>query len=253
MCRLRTSASCGGGIPRPHEHETEPHISQVTTDDLLVRNDGCHPVHGDGWESYGCHLVHRVLARDGVGWTLSLLRRASEWDLLFTRAGGSPGGGWGAPGHRRNSGAVSVGRRAVKVRGRHGTHRATAWPERPCLPLARHRPVISRCRVRVPSAGEPDLGRRSNAITLWLSGHQASRQAPHSATDVMGLAIVHSGARVPAVMPSRRSPPRRGRCASGRSQAGYHCRCPDRRSSRRTAPGGIGDGESAGTGVHRGS
>src|SRR5215204_1765841 len=36
MCRLRTSASCGGGIPRPHEHETEPHISQVTTDDLLV-------------------------------------------------------------------------------------------------------------------------------------------------------------------------------------------------------------------------
>src|SRR5436190_23751800 len=35
MCRLRTSASCGGGIPRPHEHETEPHISQVTTDDLL--------------------------------------------------------------------------------------------------------------------------------------------------------------------------------------------------------------------------
>ena len=36
MCRLRTSASCGGDIPRPHEHETEPHISQVTTDDLLV-------------------------------------------------------------------------------------------------------------------------------------------------------------------------------------------------------------------------
>jgi hypothetical protein len=35
--RLRTSASCGGGIPGPHEHETEPHISQVTTDDLLVR------------------------------------------------------------------------------------------------------------------------------------------------------------------------------------------------------------------------
>src|SRR5215207_10013592 len=36
MCRLRTSASCGGGLPRPQEHETEPHISQVTTDDLLV-------------------------------------------------------------------------------------------------------------------------------------------------------------------------------------------------------------------------
>src|SRR5215204_6054303 len=36
MCRLRTSASCGGGIPRPHEHETKPHISQVTTDDLLA-------------------------------------------------------------------------------------------------------------------------------------------------------------------------------------------------------------------------
>src|SRR6266540_1726598 len=35
MCRLRTSASCSGGIPRPHEHETEPHISQVTTDELL--------------------------------------------------------------------------------------------------------------------------------------------------------------------------------------------------------------------------
>src|SRR6266536_1857257 len=26
----------GGGIPRPHQHETEPHISQVTTDELLV-------------------------------------------------------------------------------------------------------------------------------------------------------------------------------------------------------------------------
>src|SRR6266498_2520284 len=36
MCRLRTSASCSGGIPRPHEHETEPHISQVTTDELLA-------------------------------------------------------------------------------------------------------------------------------------------------------------------------------------------------------------------------
>jgi hypothetical protein len=36
MCRLRTSASCGGGIPGPHEHETQPHISQVTTDELLV-------------------------------------------------------------------------------------------------------------------------------------------------------------------------------------------------------------------------
>src|SRR6266487_5065972 len=29
-------ASCGGGIPRPHEHETKPHISQVTTDELLA-------------------------------------------------------------------------------------------------------------------------------------------------------------------------------------------------------------------------
>src|SRR5919197_3872583 len=37
MCRVRTSASCSGGIPRPHEHETEPHISQVTTDELLGR------------------------------------------------------------------------------------------------------------------------------------------------------------------------------------------------------------------------
>jgi uncharacterized protein DUF4357 len=37
---LRTSASCGGGIPRPHEHETEPHISQVTTDELLVPAGG---------------------------------------------------------------------------------------------------------------------------------------------------------------------------------------------------------------------
>src|SRR5215212_11627769 len=36
MCRLRTSASCSGGLPGPHEHETEPHISQVTTDELLA-------------------------------------------------------------------------------------------------------------------------------------------------------------------------------------------------------------------------
>src|SRR6266540_2044405 len=35
MCRLRTSASCSGGIPGPHQHETEPHISQLTTDELL--------------------------------------------------------------------------------------------------------------------------------------------------------------------------------------------------------------------------
>src|SRR5215218_10079808 len=35
-CRLRTSASCGGGLPGPHEHETEPPHSQVTTDELLV-------------------------------------------------------------------------------------------------------------------------------------------------------------------------------------------------------------------------
>src|SRR6266511_721978 len=35
-CRLRTSASCGGGLPGPHEHETEPQIPQVTTDELLV-------------------------------------------------------------------------------------------------------------------------------------------------------------------------------------------------------------------------
>src|SRR5215212_9000609 len=38
MCRLRTSASCSGGLPGPHEHETEPHISQVTTDELLARH-----------------------------------------------------------------------------------------------------------------------------------------------------------------------------------------------------------------------
>src|SRR5215218_1661288 len=36
MCRLRTSASCGGGFPGPHEHETEPYIPQVTTDEPLV-------------------------------------------------------------------------------------------------------------------------------------------------------------------------------------------------------------------------
>jgi hypothetical protein len=35
-CRLRTSASYIGGIPGPHEHETEPHIPQVTTDELLA-------------------------------------------------------------------------------------------------------------------------------------------------------------------------------------------------------------------------
>jgi hypothetical protein len=33
---LRTSASYIGGIPGPHEHETEPHIPQVTTDELLA-------------------------------------------------------------------------------------------------------------------------------------------------------------------------------------------------------------------------
>src|SRR5215212_6907716 len=36
--RLRTSASCGGGgLPEPHEHETAPHIPQITTDELLGR------------------------------------------------------------------------------------------------------------------------------------------------------------------------------------------------------------------------
>src|SRR5215203_1978593 len=44
-CRLRTSASCGGGIPGPHEHEAEPHISQVTTDELLAVL-GDLPAHG---------------------------------------------------------------------------------------------------------------------------------------------------------------------------------------------------------------
>src|SRR5215218_2277369 len=34
-CRLRTSASYGGGLPGPHEHQTEPHIPQVTTDEPL--------------------------------------------------------------------------------------------------------------------------------------------------------------------------------------------------------------------------
>ena len=33
-CRLRTSAS-RGGLPGPHEHETEPHTPQATTDELL--------------------------------------------------------------------------------------------------------------------------------------------------------------------------------------------------------------------------
>src|SRR5829696_1414835 len=36
MGRLRTSASCGGGFPGPHEHETEPHIPQITTDKPLA-------------------------------------------------------------------------------------------------------------------------------------------------------------------------------------------------------------------------
>jgi len=35
MCRLRTSASCGSGFPGPHEHETEPYIPQLTTDEPL--------------------------------------------------------------------------------------------------------------------------------------------------------------------------------------------------------------------------
>src|SRR5215216_195095 len=43
MCRLRTSASCGGGLPGPHEHETEPPHSQVTTDELL----GHHAIKGN--------------------------------------------------------------------------------------------------------------------------------------------------------------------------------------------------------------
>src|SRR5215210_8986312 len=37
-CRLRTSASHDGGLPRPHEHEDEPHIPQITTDELLDRD-----------------------------------------------------------------------------------------------------------------------------------------------------------------------------------------------------------------------
>ena len=41
MCRLRISASCGGGgIPGPYEHETQPRITQVTTDELLVHHGG---------------------------------------------------------------------------------------------------------------------------------------------------------------------------------------------------------------------
>src|ERR687887_2071209 len=42
-CRLRTWASCGGGLPGPHEHEPEAHIPQVTTDELLVEDGGTHP------------------------------------------------------------------------------------------------------------------------------------------------------------------------------------------------------------------
>src|SRR5512132_1234893 len=41
-CRLRTSASHGGGLPRPHEHETEPHIPQITTDEPLATADALH-------------------------------------------------------------------------------------------------------------------------------------------------------------------------------------------------------------------
>jgi hypothetical protein len=33
---LRTSASCGGGFPGPHEHEAEPPTSRLTTDKLLA-------------------------------------------------------------------------------------------------------------------------------------------------------------------------------------------------------------------------
>jgi hypothetical protein len=42
MCRLRISASSSGGIPGPYEHETEPRITQITTDELLGR-DGTPP------------------------------------------------------------------------------------------------------------------------------------------------------------------------------------------------------------------
>src|SRR5215208_1409945 len=38
-CRLRTSASHGGGLPGPHEHEAEPHIPQITADELLALLD----------------------------------------------------------------------------------------------------------------------------------------------------------------------------------------------------------------------
>src|SRR5829696_4513470 len=38
MCRLRTSASCGSGFPGPHEHETEPYVPQVTTDEPLAQD-----------------------------------------------------------------------------------------------------------------------------------------------------------------------------------------------------------------------
>jgi NADPH:quinone reductase-like Zn-dependent oxidoreductase len=33
---LRISASSSGGIPGPYEHETEPRITQITTDVLLA-------------------------------------------------------------------------------------------------------------------------------------------------------------------------------------------------------------------------
>src|SRR5215207_6671249 len=77
MCRLRTSASCGGGIPRPHEHETEPHISQVTTDDLLASifresYGGEWPSVGDAWRvdpPYRVDGVARIGRSRGAGLT----------------------------------------------------------------------------------------------------------------------------------------------------------------------------------------
>jgi hypothetical protein len=62
MCRLRTSASCGSGLPGPHEHETEPPHPQVTTDELL----GCSSVKPRLWLWWMVGGLLEVLV-DGAG------------------------------------------------------------------------------------------------------------------------------------------------------------------------------------------
>jgi hypothetical protein len=44
---LRTSASHGGDLPRPHEHEAEPHNPQITADEPLEHDGTAHPLDPD--------------------------------------------------------------------------------------------------------------------------------------------------------------------------------------------------------------